>query len=868
MYAPFESHIVDLYTVSIERGPRRTSVPFICGIEIEGPRGESVRVRALEDDGAMVSAMCTALYEKERHRIGELKHSGKTLRMANGTLIPSMGFWEGYIRFGGARVRGCFEVFPSGGSWSFLFGKPLLEEFGAVHDYKADSITVPGEGGPTIVANQIGRLGQWDEARGRVHAVFLDPKSRATSAGGSSAPPVRRVPLFNHCTPKNVDGQWHETKSATREDKPTTGVPQAAQRNSTGDLPSPSREVQEGEGGERGSTTDDITLTAREPEDNSKTEDMTEGQAREKEMENSEDTRVYVPGDFPRSPLRDIPEKTHAFRSTSSTDSIFWAGPVTGVTQALRMVGLILIWGIFVLAAQYGGDESKTSTRGTLSGDPESPSREVPAPDSVLEKVLVTDTAMPVIYLNKDWRTRRRYTRKENEKRMKIRRNCARKRRVTMEEEPQETAEEDPNWQFRIPRLFEVRVHGKVVRPKRPARRDSVGDSDDSPMREVPDLAHDTAEEIADASAPETTYTVEEIAEHLVRAAKESRVWEELKAGSPENFAAYLVQVTADANAGEAPQQYATDEGAEQPEIEVGGDISVFTRLTDPHNPKRVAAIQNAVMIGPDLTGAQRSTVRDFITEFADCYALSMKEVIPIPGAEHTMNIPKEATFNTKVHQRPTTPAQKSWYNGVIDEMLEAGIIAGIDPKEVKCVSPTTLAQKAHQNGKTRTILELQHQINDQCTAAGLPPSFNLPQRPATTPETDDPAKPSWRVCHDYRELNGKTKVATMPQGDIQRKQGLLSGHRWISVFDFAKGFYACATAEEIRPYLCFYVEGRGFFTQPAEHSGFGGNEGNRVGPDGIKPDLTKLTAIVDWDTPHDLLNLKSFLGLCGHFRD
>jgi hypothetical protein len=42
---------------------------------------------------------------------------------------------------------------------------------------------------------------------------------------------------------------------------------------------------------------------------------------------------------------------------------------------------------------------------------------------------------------------------------------------------------------------------------------------------------------------------------------------------------------------------------------------------------------------------------------------------------------------------------------------------------------------------------------------------------------------------------------------------------------------------------------------------------GNCIGPDGIKPDLTKLTAIVDWQTPHDLLNLKSFLGLCGHFR-
>ncbi|KAJ7606297.1 hypothetical protein DFH06DRAFT_1019442, partial [Mycena polygramma] len=154
MYAAPKKQVVDLYAVGIERtGAKRASVPFMCGIEVEGPRGEIERVRALEDDGAMVNAMCTAMYEAIQHRIGELQCSGKILRMADGSEVPSTGFWEGYIRFGGARVWAAFEVFPSGGSWSFLFGKPLLEAFGAIHDYAADTITVRGDAGLTVVPN-------------------------------------------------------------------------------------------------------------------------------------------------------------------------------------------------------------------------------------------------------------------------------------------------------------------------------------------------------------------------------------------------------------------------------------------------------------------------------------------------------------------------------------------------------------------------------------------------------------------------------------------------------------------------------------------------------------------------------------------
>jgi len=43
---------------------------------------------------------------------------------------------------------------------------------------------------------------------------------------------------------------------------------------------------------------------------------------------------------------------------------------------------------------------------------------------------------------------------------------------------------------------------------------------------------------------------------------------------------------------------------------------------------------------------------------------------------------------------------------------------------------------------------------------------------------------------------------------------------------------------------------------------------GARVGPDGVQPDSCKLTAVADWLQPPHLLNLSSFLGLTGYFRD
>jgi hypothetical protein len=39
------------------------------------------------------------------------------------------------------------------GGWSFLFGKPMLQAFKAIHDYETDQVQVSGIGGTKILYN-------------------------------------------------------------------------------------------------------------------------------------------------------------------------------------------------------------------------------------------------------------------------------------------------------------------------------------------------------------------------------------------------------------------------------------------------------------------------------------------------------------------------------------------------------------------------------------------------------------------------------------------------------------------------------------------------------------------------------------------
>ena len=171
------------------------------------------------------------------------------------------------------------------------------------------------------------------------------------------------------------------------------------------------------------------------------------------------------------------------------------------------------------------------------------------------------------------------------------------------------------------------------------------------------------------------------------------------------------------------------DPGTAQPEVDLREDTTLFTRMTKPFASCRVNAVLESITIGDDLSPDQRTIVESLLKEYADCFTLSMGEVHIVPGAIHKINILEGKTFNTKVHQRPLTPPQREYLNGVIDKMLKAGVVVPIPVSKVKCVSPTTLVQKVHKGGGL-TLEELQHRLNDQCINAGLPARFDLPLRP------------------------------------------------------------------------------------------------------------------------------------------
>jgi hypothetical protein len=102
-----------------------------------------------------------------------------------------------------------------------------------------------------------------------------------------------------------------------------------------------------------------------------------------------------------------------------------------------------------------------------------------------------------------------------------------------------------------------------------------------------------------------------------------------------------------------------------------------------------VLRVLKHVSIGSDLSEEQRHRVRSLISELADCFALWVREVLPIPGTVHNIHIPPNVTFPKNIpHQRQLTEAQRAYFSDAVDELLAADIIESIWPEDVKCASP------------------------------------------------------------------------------------------------------------------------------------------------------------------------------------
>ncbi|THU83662.1 hypothetical protein K435DRAFT_689093, partial [Dendrothele bispora CBS 962.96] len=136
--------------------------------------------------------------------------------------------------------------------------------------------------------------------------------------------------------------------------------------------------------------------------------------------------------------------------------------------------------------------------------------------------------------------------------------------------------------------------------------------------------------------------------------------------------------------------------GTEIPTENLADDPNVFTRKTDPFNPRRVQAIVEAIEIGADLSPEQRQEVEDELKSFADVFALSVGEVLVAEGGIHKLNIPEGARFSKSPKPRNYSPPQREYLYNKLDEMAAADIIERVPPDMVKCVSPITLAKKAH----------------------------------------------------------------------------------------------------------------------------------------------------------------------------
>ena len=68
---PSEFQIFDLYGIGNVK-TAHTSIPFVYGVKLEGPKGEIVQMRSVFDDGARVNAIDANVFAQVKDRLSPL----------------------------------------------------------------------------------------------------------------------------------------------------------------------------------------------------------------------------------------------------------------------------------------------------------------------------------------------------------------------------------------------------------------------------------------------------------------------------------------------------------------------------------------------------------------------------------------------------------------------------------------------------------------------------------------------------------------------------------------------------------------------------------------------------------------------------
>lgn len=233
-------------------------------------------------------------------------------------------------------------------------------------------------------------------------------------------------------------------------------------------------------------------------------------------------------------------------------------------------------------------------------------------------------------------------------------------------------------------------------------------------------------------------------------------------------------------------------------------------RTTDPFAPSRIVDVKQRVTIGNDFTPEQKEGVLDLVGEFADVFALSLSEVLPINFAEIKINIPSNTVFLKRAGQRRLTDPQRQWLYKTLDEMEHAKIIAKVPQDQVKVVSPTNIVPKPG-GAELPSLGTLRHMANEQCEKFGIPVMW--PDVEQQGPEHDPGrTKTKSRLVHNFSAVNKVMQLGPFPMGDLLAMQHKIAGHRGVSEMDFMAGFNAIPVAPESAPYTGFHVDGHGCY--------------------------------------------------------